>query len=398
MVRNKNRTSDRAGKYILQPGGYKIFVPNPLPPEPKVEMDEEMIHLLSLADRAIGRLDMATDNLPNPDFFVYAYVVREATLSSQIEGTQATFDDVFDAQIEPSTKPKTSDVDEILNYVNAMNYGLDRLNQELPLCLRLIRGIHDKLLKGVRGENREPGQFRRDQNYIGPDGCTIETATYIPPPANQMNECLAELEKFMNQKDRIPPLIKIAMIHAQFETIHPFRDGNGRIGRLLITLFLCQQNILRQPLLYLSSFLKNNRRLYYENLQTIRDQGDWEEWIKFFLQGIYSVAREASAIARDIIALQESNKRLIQSELGSTGNKALVLLDKLCNTPMVSAKKVSELLGVSPTTAGSLIKRLVDIGILKERGESKRNRIFSYQKYWDIMYGIESSTSRSKTK
>jgi len=396
MARKKNRTSNRAGKYIMQPGSYKAFIPNPLPPEPPVGMNEEMIHLLSLADRAIGRLDTATDNLPNPDFFVYAYVVREATLSSQIEGTQATFDDVLDAQIEPPAKAKQSDVDEVFNYVEAMNYGLDRLEKHFPLCLRLIREIHEQLLKGVRGENREPGQFRKDQNWIGPKGCTIETATYVPPPANQMNECLAELEKFMNQKDRVPPLVKIAMIHAQFETIHPFRDGNGRIGRLLITLFLCQQSILRKPLLYLSSFLKNNRRLYYENLQAVRDQGDWEGWIKFFLQGVYSVAREASVIARDIITLQESNRRLIQSKLGGSSNKALVLLDKLCSMPMVSAKKVSELLGVSPVTAGSLINKLVGIGILKERGKRKRNRIFSYQKYRDIMFRMDSSESLTK--
>jgi Fic family protein len=213
-----------------------------------------------------------------------------------------------------------------------------------------------------------------------------------------MNECLAKLEKFMNQKDRIPPLVKIAMIHAQFETIHPFRDGNGRIGRLLITLFLCQQNILRQPLLYLSSFLKNNQRLYYENLQAVRDEGDWEGWIKFFLQGVYSVAQEASVIARNIITLQNSNRRLIQSKLGSASNKALILLDKMCDMPMVSVKEVSELLSVTPVTAGSLIKKLVDIGILKEKTKRKKNRIFSYIKYFDIMFDVNSSKNQPKTK
>lgn len=398
MARKKNRTSDRAGKYILQPGDYKAFIPKPLPPDPPVRMDEEIINLLSLADRAIGRLDTATDNLPDPDIFLYAYVVREATLSSQIEGTQATFDDVFDAQIEPPAKAKQSDVDEVFNYVDAMNYGLDRLKKELPLCLRLIRGIHEQLLKGVRGENREPGQFRKNQNWIGPDGCTIEAADFVPPPPNQINECLAELEKFIHQKDRIPPSVKIAMIHAQFETIHPFRDGNGRIGRLLITLFLCQQSILRKPLLYLSRYFKNNRRLYYENLQAIRDEGDWEGWIKFFLQGVYSVAQGASVTARDIIKLHEDNKQLIRSELGGASNNALALLDKMCNTPLVSARKVSEILDVTPATGNSLIRKLVGIGILKERGKRKRNRVFSYQKYWDIMFGMDSSGNRSKTK
>ena len=205
-----------------------------------------------------------------------------------------------------------------------------------------------------------------------------------------MNECLAELEKFLNQKDRIPPLVKIAMIHAQFETIHPFRDGNGRIGRLLITLFLCQQNILRKPLLYLSNYFKNNQRLYYDDLQAIRDTGDWEGWTKFFLNGIYSVAQGAAVVARDIITLQENNRQLIQSELGGASNNALALLDTLCNTPLVSARIVSEILDITPATGNSLINKLVRIGILEERGKQKRNRIFRYQKYWDIMYGMDS--------
>jgi len=278
-------------------------------------------------------------------------------------------------------------VDEIFNYVDAMNYGLKRLQKDgFPFCLRLIREIHQRLLQGVRGENREPGQFRKNQNYIGPNGCSIETATFIPPPPNQMNECLDDLEKFLHQQDRIPPLMKAALIHAQFETIHPFMDGNGRIGRLLIALFLCQQNVLKQPLLYLSHYFKNNRRLYYDNLQAIRDLGDWEEWIKFFLKGIYSVGQAAALTSRNIIALRENDRELIQSRLGGVSHNALMLLDKLYDLPLVSANKVSKLLEVSPATANSLIKKLVGLGILVETSKRKRNRTFRYQKYWDVMY------------
>ena len=387
MATGKAIATNRTGKYIPQAEGYRVFIPKPLPPDPPVDMDEEMIHVLSLADRAVGRLDASTDNLPNPDFFVYAYVIREAALSSQIEGTQATVDDVFEVQAEASTTQKPSDVEEILNYVDAMNYGLDRLQKDgLPLCLRLIREIHQKLLQGVRGKKREPGQFRRDQNWIGPKGCSIETATFVPPPANKMTDCLDNLEKFLHYQDRIPPLVKAALVHAQFESIHPFRDGNGRIGRLLITLFLCQQNILRQPLLYLSHYFKSNQRLYYENLQAIRDAGDWEGWIKFFLKGIYSVGQAAATTARSIIALQESDRKLIQTKLGGASNNALALLNKLYYIPMVSAKKVGKLLDITPPTANSLINKLVDIGILNEISKRKRNRVFRYQKYWEIMY------------
>ena len=390
MAKKKTFSSNRTGKFIPQPGGYRTFVPKPMPPEPPIYMDEELIHVLSLADRAVGRLDASTDNLPNPDLFVYAYVIREATLSSQIEGTQATVDDVFEVQAEVSPTQKPSDVDEIFNYVEAMNYGLDRLQKDdLPLCLRLIREIHQKLLQGVRGEKREPGQFRKEQNWIGPKGCSIETATFVPPQVHIMHDCLGNLEKFLHYQDRMPPLVKAALIHAQFETIHPFRDGNGRIGRLLVTLFLCQQNILRQPLLYLSHYFKNNHRLYYENLQAIRDEGDWEGWVKFFMKGVYSVGQAAALVARDIIALRESDRKLIQSKLGRTSHNALALLDNLYHLPLVSANKVSELLKVTPATANNLIKKLVDIGILIETSKRRRNRIFRYQKYRDIMYANE---------
>ena len=242
-------SSNRAGKYIVQPGGYRAFAPTPLPPQPPLVYDDELMHLLSLADRAIGRLDASTTNVPNPDFFVYMYVMREAELSSQIEGTQATLNDVLEVEADVGTVTR-SDVDEIFNYVSAMNFGLERLrNDEFPLCLRMIREIHVKLLHGVRGNNRQPGEFRTTQNWIGPEGCDLQTATFVPPPPNELNTVLDDLESFFHDETFIPDLVKAGLLHAQFETIHPFLDGNGRIGRLLITLFLCKQNILRQPII-----------------------------------------------------------------------------------------------------------------------------------------------------
>ncbi|MHC5059699.1 MAG: Fic family protein [Planctomycetota bacterium] len=387
MAKKKELYEHRAGQYQSQPGGYRAFIPKPLPPDPPIVMDEELAYLLSLADRAVGRLDASTDNVPDPDFFVYGYVLREAAPSSQIEGTVATIDDVFNAQAQAPAKPKTpDDVDEIVNYVDAMNYGLDRQKKDnFPLSLRLIREIHAKLLKGVRGEHREPGRFRRDQNWIGPKGCTLETATFVPPPANQIMDLLTNMEKFIHDQDRVLPLIKTALIHAQFETIHPFRDGNGRIGRLLITLFLCQQTILRRPLLYLSHYFKANRPLYYESLQAIRDTGNWEIWIKFFLRGVHSVAKSATETARDIISLQENDRRLIESKLGQASGKALELLHKLYRRPFVSPKNVTDMINVTPATANNLIRKFVELGILHQRGQRKRNRIFSYQKYYDLL-------------
>jgi len=387
MAKKKELYKHRAGQYQPQPGGYRAFIPKSLPPVPPVVMDDELIHLLSLADRAVGRLDASTDNVPNPDFFVYAYALREGEASSQIEGTQATINDVFEAQVQVSTKPTVSDdVDEIFNYVEAMKYGLERLEKDnFPLSLRLIREIHAKLLKGVRGQNRDPGQFRKTQNFIGPKGCTLETATFVPPPANQMMVSLDNLEKFIHQPDRIPPLIKAALIHSQFETIHPFLDGNGRIGRLLITLFLCQQNILRRPLLYLSQYFIHNVSMYYESLNTLNEYGDMESWLKFFLRGVHSVAQAASKTARDMISLREIDRRLIQTEPGGVSGKALELLDELYKRPFVSPKNVADMINVTPPTANSLIRKFVDMGILHERVKRKRNRVFRYRKYCDLL-------------
>lgn len=276
--------------------------------------------MLSQADRALGRLDGATDALPNPELFVSMYVRKEAVLSSQIEGTQASLIDVleFESQALEPNNPK--EVGEVVNYISAINYGLERL-KSLPISLRLIREIHNELMKGVRGAERNPGEFRRTQNWIGASGCSLAEAAYVPPPPHQMLQSLDNLEKFLHSSQPLPTLIKVGLAHAQFETIHPFLDGNGRTGRLLITFLLCEQNILQRPLLYISYYFKKYRSEYYSHLQAIRDTGNWEGWLKFFLLGVYETAQEATSTARQIVSLKEEHRQLALNEMGRRSGK-----------------------------------------------------------------------------
>jgi Fic family protein len=294
----------RAGRYIKQPTGYSAFIPAPLPPEPPLHFDDEMLALISRADRALGRLDGSIHTLPDADLFVFMYVRKEAVLSSQIEGTQSSLNDLLEAEANIMSAHRPRDVDEVLNYVNAMNYGIKRLT-ELPFSIRLIKEIHARLLEGVRGAEREPGEVRRSQNWIGPSGCTLTEATFVPPPPFELAQALSDLEKFVHAEDAMPALVKIGLIHAQFETIHPFLDGNGRIGRLLISFLLFQSKILLKPVLYLSHYFKQHRQRYYDLLQNIRANGDWEIWLKFFLTAVSEVSLEATETARQIVTLRE---------------------------------------------------------------------------------------------
>ncbi len=271
----------RAGRYIKQPSGYSAFIPADLPPKPPIKMDSKLIRLLSDAHGSLCRLDGVASVLPNVDLFVAMYVKQEAVLSSQIEGTQSTLENVLEFEVDAKGKDVPKDVEEVVNYVQAMNYGLQRL-EELPLSLRLIREIHEILLEGVRGEHRTPGEFRRSQNWIGPAGATINKATFVPPPVNEMKQALGNFEKFLHDEDSFHILVQAGLAHAQFETIHPFLDGNGRVGRLLITFLLCEKGVLHQPLLYLSSYFKAHRAEYYDRLSAIRTDGDWEGWLRFF--------------------------------------------------------------------------------------------------------------------
>ena len=373
----------RAGTYQNQPSGYKAFIPADLPPDPPIAMDDELQTLLSAADRSLGRLDGSIQTLPDSDLFVLMYVRKEAVLSSQIEGTQSSLNDLLRAEARIFDPDRPSDVKEVSNYVAALNYGLERL-EGLPVSIRLIREIHERLLKGVRGAHLRPGELRESQNWIGPAGATLNNAAFVPPPPHEVPNALSNMERFIHSKDTMPPLIRIGLTHAQFETIHPFLDGNGRVGRLLITFLLCQQEILQSPVLYLSHFLKANRAEYYEQLQNTRVDGGWESWLKFFLRGVAQVSREATETARAIVDRREADREKIVDQLGRVAGNALKVHELLFKFPLISVNPIAEMLDVSFTSANRLIDRMVEIGILVEATGNSRNRVFQYQNYINI--------------
>jgi Fic family protein len=369
----------RSGQYVKQSSGYSAFVPAPLPPNPPLIMDAELTRLLSEADRSLGRLDGVGLVLPNPDLFVAMYVRQEAVLSSQIEGTQSTLEDVLQFEVDARGVDLPKDIGEVVNYVRAMNYGLRRV-EELPLSLRLIREIHYELLAGVRGGNRTPGEFRRSQNWIGPAGAGLSGATFVPPPLPEMHEALDKFEKFLHDHS-LPVLIHCGLIHPQFETIHPFLDGNGRVGRLLITFLLCERKVLHRPLLYLSHYLKAHRAEYYDRLTAIRNDGDWEAWLKFFLRGVEQVSEEAINTARRILMLRDEHSGAINAGMGTSAGSGLRLLDYLYEQPMINIRMVERRLGTSFVTASKLVERFVALGILTEATGGERNRRYVYAPY-----------------
>lgn len=369
----------RAGRYVKQAAGYAAFIPTPLPPDQPLAFDAEMTNLLSEADRALGRLDGVASVLPNPDLFVAMYVRHEAVLSSQIEGTQSTLEDVLQFEIDAAGREFPKDVEEVVNYVKAMNHGLARL-KELPLSLRLLREIHASLLEGVRGGEHTPGEFRSSQNWIGPPGCTLATATFVPPPVTEMRQALAELEKFLYDTTSFPVLVHCGLAHAQFETIHPFLDGNGRVGRLLITFLLCQRGVLHRPLLYLSHYLKAHRTDYYDRLMAIRHDGDWEGWVKFFLRGISEVSDQATITARAILDLRNIHGHLLSRRLPDSA-PAQRLLEYLFEQPLTTVRLVQQRLGCSFVTAGRLLNQFVELGLVRETTGYQRNRRYGYDPY-----------------
>lgn len=376
--------ANRAGFFMNSAVGYKSFVPAKLPPNPPIQYDDELRGLLSLADRKLGRLDGVTQILPNPELFVAMYVKKEAVLSSQIEGTQASFVDVLSTEYNQADDQRHDDVKEVINYVDAMNWGLEQLSS-FPLSLRLIRNIHARLIHNTRGANKNPGEFRASQNWIGPAGCTLNTATFVPPTVPDMNVALGDLELFIHQEDFIPALVKIALIHAQFETIHPFLDGNGRMGRLLITFWLCQQNILTKPLLYLSFYFKKNRAEYYDRLMAVRKNGDWENWIKFFLRGIAEVSDEATESARAILKIKEDATNALYQKDGTNSNYQR-LLNYLFEQPFIKRSDVEQYLNVSNPTAGSILDVFCQMNILVDCTPDKaRNKMYAFGKYLDIL-------------
>jgi len=348
-----------------------------------LNFDKETIEILSKADSAIGRLSGISEALPNPDLFVAMYVRKEAVLSSQIEGTEASLEDVL--EYESQNKPKTlpNDVTEVVNYVKAMNYGLKRI-KELPLSLRLIKEIHAELMRHVRGGDKTPGNFRKTQNWIGPKGCALKSARFVPPPPHEMMQALGDLEKYLHSKFNYPLLIECGLIHFQFETVHPFLDGNGRIGRLLITFFLCYKEILKKPLLYLSHYFKQNRLEYYDRLMAAREKGDFESWIKFFLQGIASVALEACEASNKIISLKSRDKNRIV-KVYRESSKIAVFHERLFDRPIVSINDIAKIMSTTFPTASDICMKLVKLDMLKEITGKERNKLFAYKSYLDIL-------------
>lgn len=342
-----------------------------------------MQDLLSSADRALGRLDGSIQTLPNPDLFVLMYIRKEAVLSSQIEGTQSSLTDVLEAEANLLDAHRPKDVNEVINYIDALKYGIARLPQ-LPISTRLIREIHERLMDGVRGQERNPGELRTSQNWIGQGGSTLNNAVFVPPPPHEVGPALSSLENFIHSDGRLPVLLRIGMVHTQFETIHPFLDGNGRVGRLLITLLLCERNVLSQPVLYISHYLKAHRQEYYELLQAVRDRGEWERWLKFFLEGIRAVSDEATETARRIVSLREDHRKLITERFGRAAASGLTLLEDLFKHPVVNVNYVAGLLGMTHAGANALVRRMVELEILTEITGQARNRAFRYGPYVDL--------------
>jgi len=374
--------TNRAGQFQRMAKGYNAFIPNPLPPE-NLDLDENLLLLLSKADRALAKLDGVTEVLPNPDLFVAMYIKIEALLSSQIEGTQASLRGVLEFEADMKPKEDINEIREVVNYIQAMGHGMEKLTFA-PLSLDLLNEIHRFLIKGTRGSARYPGKIRDEQNWIGVPGTTIYDAIFVPPPPEKLPEILGDLMDFIAQKDKIPSLVKVALIHAQFETIHPYYDGNGRMGRLLITYYLYYMEILSRPLLYLSFYLKKNQQEYYEILNSVRFEGNWERWIEFFLKGVIETSENSIDTARRIIALQNDLKnRLVEHSIG--GVASLRFIDFIFGNPIVSSSQVAEALSVSRQTAINLLKKLENAKIITEITGQKRFKKYVFDEYLIII-------------
>ena len=381
---NENRENGRAGHFVETPVGGEVvraFVPPPLPPDPPIDL-LSLLEKLGSAERALGRLDGITMLLPRQELFLYMYVRKEAVLSSQIEGTQSTLSDLLRFETEAQAGQPIDDIREVSNYVDAMMHGLDRL-EKLPLSLRLIRDMHARLLQSGRGGTKDPGEFRRSQNWIG--GTRPGNALFVPPPAHELDACLDAFERFMHETpSKLPPLIKAGLLHVQFETIHPFLDGNGRIGRLLVTLYLCVHGVLRRPLLYLSLYLKAHRADYYRLLQEVRERGAWEAWLEFFLDGVAETANQAFDAATRIVDLFKADRERIVAE-SDRANSALRVHELLQQNPFMTATLLVERTGLTAPTVNAALADLERLGIVEEVTGRRRGRVFGYRAYLDIL-------------
>ena len=375
----------RAGEYKTNLSGeasYQSFTPSPLPPKPSIELDGDMVELMVKANKQITLLEGLATRIPNVNLFVSMYVRKEALMSSQIEGTQATLEDVLDPMLDENAN---RDVSDVINYIKATDFAIAHL-KELPLCNRLIQETHAVLMQGVRGQEKNPGEFRASQNWIGGAGSTLKTARYIPPALQDMIEAMSDLEKYMNADDDLDVLIRAALIHYQFESIHPFLDGNGRIGRLLITLFLMQKKVLTTPALYISYYLKQNRIEYYDRMTEVRNKDNYEQWVKFFLQAFYESAKDATETIDKLTTLHEKNIAIVNG-LGRAAISANQVFAYLEANPIIEIRKTAEALGMAFNTVSSAVGRLVNAGILVQSNEISRNRTFAYTEYLEILRG-----------
>ena len=370
-----------AGQCVKTLTGYWAFVPNPLPPD--ISYDKSLIRLLSEADRLLGELSGTGRVLANPFLLIAPYVRREAVSSSRIEGTQASLNDLFFFEASELEKPKVPDVREVKNYVRAMEYGIDRL-EELPISIRLIGEIHRVLMEDVRGDHATPGEIRRSQNWVGPPGCSLQEATFVPPPVEEMKSALSDWEKYLHSQPDSPPLIQCALMHYQFEAIHPFLDGNGRVGRLLITFFLWERGLLTQPLLYLSAFFDRFRDEYYSRLLAVSKHGDWKGWIEFFLRGVVNQAKDAISDAEKIIELHAEYRRRLEATK-KIPESAYRLIEEIFIGPILSITGLSKKWNIPFNSVKTGVLRLVNIGILREATGRRRNKLYVASELIDLL-------------
>lgn len=379
------RKDRKTGEFVITAvGGEQVhaFLPPPLPPKPSLNL-EKLYGLMEDANRSLGRLDGIASILPDTPLFLYMYVRKEALLSSQIEGTQSSLSDLLLFESDEAPGAPLDDVQEVSNYVAAMNYGLERLRGGFPLSLRLIKEIHGILLAKGRGAAKDPGEFRRSQNWIG--GTRPGNATYVPPPPDRVLDCMSDFEKFIYEKEsKLPTLIKAALIHVQFESIHPFLDGNGRLGRLLITFLLCAEGVISEPILYLSLFFKTHRRRYYDLLQDVREKGDWEGWLEFFLTGVKETSDQAAEAARRILAVFERDRRKIEG-LGRPAASALRVHQYLQSKPILSVPGATKVLGLTAPTVRKSVEHLLELGVTREITGKRRGKLYVYNDYLNLL-------------
>ncbi len=371
------------GQYVTPIEGVRAFVPDPLPPDPPIVLDPDLSHILDRAHVALGRLDGVSGMLPDAHLFLYTYVRKEAVLSSQIEGTQSSLSDLLLFELDEVPGVPFDDVVEVSNYVAALEHGLARVRAGFPLSNRLIREVHEILLARGRGQSKAPGEFRRSQNWIG--GATPAAAHFVPPPPDRVEDSMAQLERFLHdQPARTPTLLKVALSHVQFETIHPFLDGNGRVGRLLIPMLLCVEGVLRQPLLYLSLYFKQNRSRYYELLDRVRTDGDWEEWVRFFAAGVEETANGAVATAHRLLELSQADRQRVKA-VGRVAGSALQVHQALLTRPIHTIARLSAETRLSVPAVTHSLAALTELGMVREITGRKRGRVFVYGPYLDVL-------------